>query len=96
MNAETIRVAHYVAVKELQRLHNDGQRIPRWLAEHERRLRQDMAALGHRAVPGPLEQQGWRTCSDIAEEEQCSTRTVRRRAARLGAMKIGNHWWFPP
>ncbi|MFI1237517.1 hypothetical protein [Nocardia salmonicida] len=96
MNAETTRVAHYVAVKELQRLHNDGQRIPRWLADHERRLRQALAALGHRAIPGPPEQQGWKTCDDIAKEGQCSTRTIRRQAARYGAVKVGGRWLFPP
>lgn len=91
---ELLQLAAYVVGQELDRRRRFGHPIPPVLRNLETALGQAMSANGPPPRPTTLDSSRLKTTADLAAEWQCTTRTVRRRAAASGAEKVGGRWLF--
>lgn len=81
------------AVKFWKRVHEfSNVAVPPAADRLLERLEALMAANGQESV---VSEQQWLTTDQIAERMQCSERTARRIAARVGK-RIGRQWLAPP
>lgn len=95
MTPEAIRAAAYVIGEEIRRRRVAALPLPPWLLGLDRTMRDELAALGHRATPGPAETAGLMSTEQVANRVGLSTRSVRRNAARLGGYQVAGRWVFP-
>ncbi len=95
MTPRTIRLAAYFIGRDIKRLHDAGEHIAPELLEVRAALHREMvSAVGQESSAKVLDASSLKTTNEVAAEQGCSPRTVRRRAALTGATKIHGRYIF--
>lgn len=89
-----LRLCAYIISEEIGRRQRFGHQIPSALRDLDAALNCALSADGHETLPTTPDPSRWKTTEQLAAESGCTARTVRRRAAAAGAVKIGGQWIF--